>query len=265
MDWDTPVTLFIFNLASTLPDTFIIRILRLCGTVLRWRRATGVKENPYDFGFVDYASPNEALQALRVIPQIVILEKTWQAKLDKSQQGDLLSFEQARKMRADFDEEKELKNDQLILRMIDELVSSSAFARSVPRLTDVLFSENDDSRTSEHYKYLNEIHRENDMLEERFRDDLIAWRATEVRLESDREAMRKSIETDCSDRQQRDSFLREWKPPEIAIGDPESEANFVRQWKEFMRIRRERLVLRAEEEEFERLLSNDVSFVSSTE
>jgi hypothetical protein len=240
MDWDTPVTLFVLNLATTLPDTFVVRILRLCGNVLRWRRATGVKDNPCDFGFVDYASPSDALQALRLISHITILDKTWDAKIDKSLQSDLRSFEQARRMRPEFSEDRELKNDQLILRMVNELVSSSAFARAVPRLTEVLFSENDDSRTSEHYKYLNEVHKENDQLEELFRSDLSNWRATEVRFESEREALQNSIQNGEPRRFRRDAFLKAWKPPEIIPGDPNSEERFIREWKEFMRIRRER-------------------------
>jgi hypothetical protein len=245
MDWDTPVTLFVFNLATTLPDTFVVRILRLFGNVLRWRRATGVKENPCDFGFVDYSSPNEALQALRLVSHITILDRTWEAKIDKSQQSDLLSFEHARKMRADFDESRELKNDQLILRMISELVSSSAFARAVPRLTEVLFSENDESRVSEHYRYLKEVHAENERLEELFREELLAWRATEVRFEAEREDLRKSLQESPRDRCARDAFLRGWKRPEV---DGESE------WREFMRVRGEHAAVRAEEEEIERMI-----------
>jgi RNA recognition motif-containing protein len=248
MDWDTPVMLFVMNLAPTLPDTFILRILRQCGNVLRWRRAMGVKDNPCDFGFVDFGSPGDALRALRIIPQITILDLSWVAKIDKNQQPDLVSFEQTRRMRIDYDEEKELKKDQLILHMVSELVASSAFARVVPRLTEILFSENDDSRVSEHYRYLNAVRRENDELEELFRRDLIAWRTAEHRLEIERREVRRFLETAQPERASRDEFLRQWRPPEPADED------FVARWKEFIRVRQERKLLRKQEEELEQLL-----------
>jgi RNA recognition motif-containing protein len=246
MDWDTPVTLFLMNLARALPDTFVLRILRQCGTVLRWRRALGVKDTPWDYGFVDYSSPSDALQALRIIPQITILDKTWQACIDKSQQADLDSFDQARKMRADFDEDRETKSDQLRLRMVTELVSSSAFARAVPRLTEVLHSENDDSRTSEHYKYLKEIHHENDVLEQQFREELIAWRAAEARFESERTSLRNFL--NGQNRSDRAAFLRTFRPKDASAAT----------WRLFLRFQGERRALRTQEESLEGLVRHSL-------
>jgi hypothetical protein len=253
MDWDTPVTLFVVNIAPTLPDTFITKILRLCGKVLRWRRASGVKDDPCDFGFVDYGSPLDAMCALRVLPKISILDRVWDAKIDKSQHTDLLSFDQTRQMRADYDEEKDFKKDQLTLGIVNEIVSSSAFARPVPRLTEVLYSENDESRESEHYRYLSEIRKENDEFEEQFRQDLLEWRKTEIRLAGEREEMKTTVENDRSDdRNARDRFLMEWKPPPFT---EEGKEAFVDQWRRFLQLRGQRRLLRSREEEIEKLLS----------
>jgi hypothetical protein len=253
MDWDTPVTVFVTNLAPTLPDTFIYKILSLFGKVLSWRRATGVKDEPCDFAFVDYGSPLDVLRALRIFPKISILGKAWEARIDKSQRPDLLSFDQMRKMRADYDEEKDIKGDQLTLGIINEIVSSSAFARPVPRLTQVLFSENDESRESEHYKYLGEIRKENDELEDRFRTELIEWRKTEIRLAAERKKALKTIPNDhAQERIARDQFLRAWKPPDFS---EEGKQDYIAQWKRFQEVRNERRLLRNQEEELEKLLS----------
>ena len=169
MEWDTPVTIFVCNIAPSLPDSFIKRILDQCGKVSRWRRALGVKDEPYDFAFVDFSSPVDALRALRVIPQIVILEKHWFANVDKERRLDLDSYESSMKMKPDYDRQKEYRNDQTIVHMINQIVESSAFAKSVERLTDVLQSEFDDDRNGEHYRYKKEIRDENDRYEQIFR------------------------------------------------------------------------------------------------
>jgi RNA recognition motif-containing protein len=253
MDWDTPVTLFVANILPTLPDTFIRRILQQCGTVTQWRRAIGVKDDPCDFGFVDYGSPADALRALRILPQICVLDKTWIATVDRSMINDLRAFEQARNMRTDFDEEKELRKDQLILHMVNELISSSAFARAVPRLTSVLFSPNDEARTSEHYRYLNEIHRENDELEEVFRTELIEWRKSEVLFENEMKQMESLVKSvqNLENNQEEQDFLREWKWPELTEVNEEEENRFVEAWKRYDRIREKRRLIRKKEEELE--------------
>ena len=106
MEYDTPVTIFICNIATSLPDSFIKRVLDQCGKVNRWRRALGVKDEPYDFAFVDFLTTNDTLRALRVIPQIVILEKRWSATVDKEKRYDLDAYESSLKMKPDYDRQK---------------------------------------------------------------------------------------------------------------------------------------------------------------
>lgn len=230
MDWDTPVTLFVANIASTLPDTFVRRILVQCGTVLQWRRATGAKKEPSDFGFVDFGSPCDALQAMRVLPRITILNRTWEVMIDNSKKQDIISFDQMRKMRADFDDDKEKRNDQLILHMVSEMIDSSAFAQVVPRLEGVLFSPNDEAREAENFRYLNDVRRENDDLEERFRHDLIEWKMQEAQMEVERANVLSPVD---DSRIKRDEFLRNFKFPD------ENDPNFLEQWNRFFELRRE--------------------------
>ena len=249
MDFDTIVTLFVYNIAPTLPDTFVRRVLDQCGNVTQWRRVSGVKNDPTDFGFVDFASPKDALCALRVIPQIKILDLQWQVRIDKNLQDDLDSFEQASKMRAGYDPAKERRSDQIIVQMVNEIVASSAFARSVPRLTDVLFSENDDDRASEHYRYMNEIHNENNNYEEIFRNDLIKWKKVEVSYQREIGEMKKANEQ-TAERREREEFLRSWETP---IDESENHSEYIEKWKKFMDYRKERKLLRKREKELEKL------------
>ena len=228
MDWDTPVTLFVANIAATLPDTFVRRILVQCGTVLQWRRATGAKQEPMDFGFVDFGSPCDALQAMRVLPYITVLNRTWEVRIDSSKKQDIASFDQMRRMRADFDQDKEKRNDQLILHMVTEMIDSSAFAQVVPRLEGVLFSPNDDAREAENFRYLNDVRHENDELEGMFRSDLIEWKKEEVAMEAERAAL--SVDAD-ENRQKRDEFFRSFSFP------TEDDPDFIEQWTRFFELR----------------------------
>ncbi|OHS97040.1 hypothetical protein TRFO_36786 [Tritrichomonas foetus] len=253
MDWDTPVTLFVCNIAPSLPDTFVRRILDQCGTVNRWKRAFGVKDEPCDFGFVDYASPNDALRALRVIPQIVILEKKWEAHIDKEKKFDLDSYESALKMRIDYDRSKETRKEQMIVHMVNEIVASSAFARTVKRLTANLESQFDEERTAEHYRYQNEVRHENDLYEQYFRNELIEWKKTEVQYNLEIENMNKSL-VSSPERNEREDFLKKWNPPEFNIADPAAKQEYLNQWNKFLAIRRERKQIRENEKELERLL-----------
>ena len=216
MDWDTPVTLFIANIAPTLPDTFIRTILTQFGSVREWRRAMGVKKEPCDFGFVDYGSPTDALQAMRIIPKIKILNMQWNVRIDNNKKQDIVSFDQARKMRSDFDDEKERQKDRMILGHIEQMIEGSAFAEVVPRLEGVLYSRYDDDRTAENFRYLREVKEENDELEERFRENLIAWRKEEAEMEHER-----AVIIDAG-RAERDQFLRNW------TGDASDHERFLR-------------------------------------
>ena len=44
MNFDTPVTVFVGNIADTLPDSFVLSILQQFGKVIRWKRAKNDKE-----------------------------------------------------------------------------------------------------------------------------------------------------------------------------------------------------------------------------
>lgn len=251
MEWDTPFTIFVCNIAPSLPDSFIKRILDLCGKVNRWRRALGVKDEPYDFAFVDFAGPVDALRALRVIPQIVILEKQWTANVDKERRLDLDSYESSLRMKPDYDRQKEYRNDQTIVHMINQIVESSAFAKSVDRLTEVLQSEFDDERNGEHYRYKKEVRDENDRYEQIFRSNLIDWKKTEVQYSLELNEMKKSTES-SEERIKREDFLENWTMPKFDLESGKTE--YLSQWNDFLEYRKTRKQIRQNEIQLEKLI-----------
>ncbi|KAK8861136.1 putative RNA-binding protein 25 [Tritrichomonas musculus] len=256
MEYDTPVTIFICNIATSLPDSFIKRVLDQCGKVNRWRRALGVKDEPYDFAFVDFLTTNDTLRALRVIPQIVILEKRWSATVDKEKRYDLDAYESSLKMKPDYDRQKEHRKDQTIVHMINQIVESSAFAKSVERLTEVLHSEFDDDRNGEHYKYKKEVRDENDRYEQIFRANLIDWRKTEIQYNNESKQMKKS-EKKSEESINRESFLENWKKPKFDLGDGKEE--YLSQWNKFLEYRKQRRQIRQNELKLEELIKQETS------
>ena len=253
MSYDTPVTLFVCNVSPSLPDTFVKNILGQCGKVHRWKRALGLRNEPCDFGYVDYMNPVDVLRALRVIPQITILNMKWEVHIDKDKKFDLDSYESALKLGSDHDMAKELRKDQFIVHMVNEIVASSAFARSVPRLTEVIESENDEERTAEHYRYRNDVHHENDLYEQYFRDNLIEWKKTEFQYSLEMEQMKKSL-TSSNERNEREEFLKEWTPPPFDYENEEARKAYLNQWHKFLTIRNERKHIRESEKPLEDLV-----------
>lgn len=249
MNNDTPVTLFLCNVAPTLPDTFICTILKQCGNVIQWRRALGIKD-PTDFGFVDYSGPNDATCALRILPQITVLDMKWEVYIDENRKFDLLAYEHAKQLTPGYDQLKESRNDNLILRMINELIYSSQFAKAVQRLEQNLESEFDDFRESEHFKYLKEIRLENEELEEHFRTNLLEWKRQESKNKNEIKAISKQFQVN-KDRIEREEFLKNYSCPDIS---PESvDQKCIDEYNLFNTYRKERKAMRQRELEIEKL------------
>lgn len=251
MEYDTPVTIFICNISPSLPDSFIKRILDQCGKVNTWRRALGVKNEPYDFALVDFATPVDALRALRVIPQIIILEKRWFATVDKDRRLDLDSYESSLQMKPDYDRQKEYRNDQTIVHMINQIVESSAFAQSVKRLTEILISDFDDNRNEEHYRYDREIRDENARYEQVFRSNLNDWKIKEAQYSLELKEMKKSTES-SEERNQRENDLENWKMPKFDLNEGKEE--YLKRWNMFLEYRKQRKQIRQNEIQLEKLI-----------
>ena len=255
MEWDTPVTVFICNVAPSLSDTFIKRILEQLGKISSWRRALGVKNEPYDFMFVDFSQPIDVLRALRIIPHIVVLEKKWIAQVDKVVINDLEAFESSVQMKDDYDQAKENRKDQTILYMINQIIESSAFATVVERLTENLESKFDDDRTGEHYRYKRDIRNENDRYESIFRNIKNNWERTEKLYQSEMIEMEKS-KVSSEERNNRESFLEQWQKPKFDISTSEAKTQYLKEWDEFMKIRAERKQIRQNEIKLEEIIQD---------
>ena len=140
--------------------------------------------------------------------------------------------------------------------MINQIVESSAFAKSVERLTEVLHSEFDDDRNGEHYKYKKEVRDENDRYEQIFRANLIDWRKTEIQYNNESKQMKKS-EKKSEESINRESFLENWKKPKFDLGDGKEE--YLSQWNKFLEYRKQRRQIRQNELKLEELIKQETS------
>ncbi|EAY01785.1 hypothetical protein TVAG_111420 [Trichomonas vaginalis G3] len=253
MDWDTQVTLFVCNIAPTLPDSFVVSILQQFGHVLNWKRAKTINDRTLDFGFVDFASPNDALKALRLIPYVKVLDLSWTAKLDRSQELNLQAFQTAKNLRLGFNQNQEIREDQLTMKVINELISSATFAKANERMVGIIESEFDEKRESEHFRYQTEVRKEDEQFDSLFKEALMVQKGIEI----SREAQLKSMEQakfESQARIDRKNFLRNWKRPMLESNDIESLTKFAQIWTQFNNYRKERTTMRENEREYENLL-----------
>ena len=249
MDFDAIVTLFIGNIAPGLPDSFTKQILTQCGGLVKWKRATAIKDDLCDFGFADYKTPVDALRAMRIIPQVVILQKRWEAHVDKKYVYELGYLQKSYQERPDYDPIREQKQDQLILKAINELIECSAFSNVVARLDKIIVSPNDEYRETEHYKYEKEIRLENAKLDKIFHDDLIALKRQEV----DQRECSVAMQTLPEQRKEESSSFT--KIP--IFEDYASPAEFLLDWEKYSESKKRRHALRLYEQPIEDLLSSN--------
>jgi RNA recognition motif-containing protein len=89
------ITVYIGKIASSVDDGFVRLLLEQCGRILSWNRpedaSTGQKKS---FGFCQFALPQDALRAIKLLNGIQIDQSPLLVKVDKNTQEVLDSFEQ---------------------------------------------------------------------------------------------------------------------------------------------------------------------------
>ena len=250
MDWNSPVTFFIGNLGNTLPDSFILSLLQQIGKVTRWKRAKNEKDRTIDFGFADFANAKDALKVLRIAPKITVMDKTWIVRTDKRVEDDLMSYQSSLSLNPSYNKQNEDKEDQKILKIINDQISAASFAKANQRIQNVIVSEFDEAREAEHFRYQSEIRKENEEYEVIFKDKLLKQKALEVKKEEERKEFEELIE-ETQKRKARREFLRNWDIPSIQELNDENIAQFVREWNDYDQIKKERKEMRDKEKLFE--------------
>ena len=82
-------TVFVGAIDPQAPDEMIIRMLRTCGTVSDWKRASGANGTMQPFGFVKFEDFESTLRAIRIMDGISIGEKSLVVKLSEGDQKKL--------------------------------------------------------------------------------------------------------------------------------------------------------------------------------
>lgn len=88
-------TAFVGNIADGITDELLGNMFSACGEVKKWKRVLDVAGTPKTFGFLEFASAEGLLRLLRLLPNILLMGKTLNIKVDEQTKEYLGKFEQA--------------------------------------------------------------------------------------------------------------------------------------------------------------------------
>ncbi|MES1904871.1 MAG: putative RNA-binding protein 25, partial [Paramarteilia canceri] len=97
---DQETTFFLGNIEPAAPDEMIIRMLRSCGKMVEWKRASGSHGTMQPFGFVKFEDFESALRASRTMHGIIVGKKALQVKLGKDVKQKLDDYKKLKRKSA---------------------------------------------------------------------------------------------------------------------------------------------------------------------
>ena len=109
-----PVTVFVGNITEKAQDAMIRHLLNTCGPVNSWKRVQGATGKLQAFGFCEFASPDAALRAIRILHDWEIADKKLVVKVDAKTKDVLEDFKR-KKRKALIGTELEHYNDNHFL------------------------------------------------------------------------------------------------------------------------------------------------------
>ncbi|KAK2707802.1 RNA-binding protein 25-like isoform X2 [Artemia franciscana] len=131
------ITVFVGNISERAPDAMIRQMLTCCGPVVSWKRVQGASGVLQAFGFCEFASPESALRAIRVLHDWQIMDKKLVVKVDAKTKTLLEEFktkrvkeDQARSPKKEeevtsedpFFTEEMKREDEQVMRMVRKIV-----------------------------------------------------------------------------------------------------------------------------------------------
>lgn len=88
-------TAFVGNIADGITDELLGNMFSACGEVKKWKRVLDVAGTPKTFGFLEFASAEGLLRLLRLLPNILLMGKNLNIKVDDQTKEYLGKFENA--------------------------------------------------------------------------------------------------------------------------------------------------------------------------
>jgi len=111
------VTVFVGSITDRVSDILIKLILSKCGTVNVWKRVQGTNGKLQAFGFCDYADPESALRAIRILHDFEMGDKKLVVKADAKAQEKLNEYVKGKNPEAsaddDVDEDTKKEDDRI--------------------------------------------------------------------------------------------------------------------------------------------------------
>jgi len=87
-----PVTVFVGNITEKAQDSMIRQLLNTSGHVNSWKRVQGATGKLQAFGFCEYANPDAALRAIRLLHDWEVADKKLVVKVDAKTKDVLEDF-----------------------------------------------------------------------------------------------------------------------------------------------------------------------------
>ncbi|XP_013775685.1 RNA-binding protein 25-like [Limulus polyphemus] len=107
-----PVTVFVGNITERASDLLVRQILQRCGIVMNWKRVQGANGKLQAFGFCEYADPESALRAIRLLHDWDIGDKKLVVKVDAKTKEKLDDYKATKRAATQTQKEKEDSSDQ---------------------------------------------------------------------------------------------------------------------------------------------------------
>ncbi len=92
-----PVTVFVGNITERAQDAMVRHLLTACGTIMSWKRVQGATGRLQAFGFCEYANPDAAARAIRLLHDMMVGDKKLVVKVDSKTKDVLDEYKRQRR------------------------------------------------------------------------------------------------------------------------------------------------------------------------
>ncbi|XP_022668125.1 RNA-binding protein 25-like isoform X2 [Varroa jacobsoni] len=153
-DKNQTITVFVGNITERATDGLVRAVLAKCGFIANWKRAHGANNILQAFGFCDYAEPDAAIRAIRLLNGLEIGDKQLLVKAETKTKDMLAKHEaEQREQRQDYDDFCK-QTDREVMEQIQQLMRVHASELKSTRDKESKESEASKERRKAHEKVL---------------------------------------------------------------------------------------------------------------